>query len=71
MTEEKEQAPEAPQDPAIANDPEVLAEAKKTRIWHLRLERYKDIAKAVGIILQTFRAEAISLMSGLGTLVVG
>lgn len=54
-------------DPSISDDPEVIAEKKKNLLMHLKLERYKDIAKSWGSILQTFRAEAISLMSGLGT----
>ncbi len=56
---------------SVSKDPEVLAEEKKNRIWHLKLERWKEIASAMGFFLRTFRAEAISLMSGLGTLVVG
>ena len=57
--------------PDVDQDPDVLAEAKKNRIWHLRLERYKDLALGISIILQTFKAEAISLVSGAGTLVLG
>ena len=55
----------------ISQDPEVLAEEKKNRIWHLKLERYKEMAGAVGVILQAFKSEAMSLISGVGTLVVG
>lgn len=57
--------------PPISEDPEIRAEEKKNRIWHLKLERYKEIANAVGVILQTFKAEAVSLVSGVGTLVIG
>lgn len=60
-----------PVNPVIENDPEVLAEVKKNRILHLKLERWKDSAAAVGVVLQTFKAEAMSLISGVGTLVVG
>jgi hypothetical protein len=56
---------------SVSRDPEVLAEEKKSRIWHLRLERYAEVAKTVGVILQTFRAEAVSLVSGIGTLILG
>lgn len=52
-------------------DPEIVAEERKSRILHIRLERYKEIAGAIGVILQTFKAEAISLVSGVGTLTVG
>jgi hypothetical protein len=62
---------EPPVDPSIGKDPEVIAAQKENILLHLKLERYKDMAKAVGVILQTFKAEAVSLMSGLGTLVVG
>ena len=55
----------------VEHDPEVLAEEKQNRIWHLKLERYKEMAGAVSVILQTFKSEAISLVSGIGTLVVG
>jgi hypothetical protein len=58
-------------EPEIDNDPEVLAEVKKNRILHLKLERWKETASAVGVVLQTFKAEAMSLISGVGTLVVG
>lgn len=56
---------------SLDTDPEVMAEVKKNRLLHLRLERWKETAGAVGVILQTFKAEAMSLMSGVGTLVVG
>jgi len=67
---EPTKTPDTP-NPAVDNDPAVLAEAKKLRIWNLRLARYVEVAKAIGVILQTFKAEAVSLMSGLGTLVLG
>lgn len=57
--------------PELSNDPEIRAEEKKNKIWHLRFERWKEGATAVSFFLQTFKAEAVSLMSGLGTLVVG
>jgi hypothetical protein len=57
--------------PPISQDPEVLAEEKQNRIWHLKLERYKEMATAVSVILQTFKSEAVSLVSGVGTLVIG
>lgn len=63
--------PEELTTPDVDRDPEVLAEAKKNRIWHLRLERYTAVATAIGSILQTFKAEAVSLVSGIGTLVIG
>ncbi len=52
-------------------DPEVLAEIKKNKILHLRLERWKETAGAMGVVFQTFKAEAMSLTSGIGTLVLG
>ena len=58
-------------DKKVEQDPEVLAEEKQNRIWHLKMERYKEMAGAVSVILQTFKSEAISLVSGVGTLVVG
>jgi hypothetical protein len=61
--------PAAPAD--VEKDPDVLAEEKKSRIWHIKLERYKELAGAIGFFLRTFKAEAVSLVSGLGTLVVG
>lgn len=70
MADEEQVAPAAP-DPVLDRDPEVLAEEKKNRIWHLKLERWKEIVKAVAFSLQTFKAEAVSLTSGIGTLVVG
>jgi hypothetical protein len=57
--------------PVIERDPEVLAEVKKNRLLQLKLERWKETAGAVGVVLQTFKAEAMSLTSGVGTLVVG
>ena len=57
--------------PGISQDPEVIAEEKKLRIWQIRLERYQVLAKAIAVFIQTFRAEAVSLMSGIGTLVLG
>ena len=58
-------------EPPISQDPDVLKEEKKNRIWHLRMERWMEAAKAVSVILQAFKAEAVSLVSGIGTLVVG
>lgn len=57
--------------PVEEKDPEVLAEQKKNKIWHLKMERYKDIANSVAELLKTFRAEVVSLMSGAGSVVVG
>lgn len=67
------EAPEQPEqvDPVLDNDPDVLAAKKKNKLLHLKLDRYKEIAGTVGTILQTFKAEAMSLTSGVGTLVVG
>jgi len=53
------------------SDPEVIAEKKKTLLMHLRIERYKEMATAVGFFLQTFKSETVSLVTGAGTLVVG
>lgn len=61
----------AEQQPPLSQDPDVLAEEKKTKIWHIRMERYTEVAKTVATILQTFKAEAVSLVSGTGTLVIG
>jgi len=52
-------------------DQEILAEERKSKLWHLRLERYAEVAKTVSIILQAFKAEAVSLVSGIGTLILG
>jgi hypothetical protein len=78
MADDKLSPPEDPsgvkptqENPVVEKDPEVLAEVIKNRIWHLKLERWMETAKAIGFFLQTFKAEAVSLMSGLGTLVVG
>lgn len=58
--------------PAVPErDPDVLAEQKKNKIWHLRLERYREGVVTFGFFLQTFRSESVSLVSGLGTLVAG
>ncbi len=59
-----------PGDAVISGDPDIIAEKKKNLLTHLKLERYKDIANSWSSILQKFRAEAISLMSGLGTVVM-
>lgn len=56
---------------SIEKDPEVLAEIKKNKLLHLKLERWKETAGALGVVLQTFKAEAMSLTSGIGTLVLG
>lgn len=60
-----------PEQSPFSQDPDVLAEEKKNRIWHLKLERYKEMASVVVVILQAFKSEAVSLVSGVGTLVVG
>lgn len=62
--------PETPKN-EVEKDPEVLAEIKKNKLLHLKLERWKETAGALGVVLQTFKAEAMSLTSGIGTLVIG
>lgn len=57
--------------PAVEKDPEVIAEEKKLRLSELRWKRYIISFKGIAIGLQTFKAEAISLVSGIGTLVLG
>lgn len=57
--------------PEVEDDPDVIAEEKKLRIWQLRIQRFGLIAKGVSLGLQTFKAEAVSLVSGIGTLVLG
>lgn len=58
-------------DPRVENDPEVLAEERRLRIKQLRLQYYKDLAGTVKVFLQTFKTEAMSLVSGISTLVLG
>ena len=65
------QKPVQVQEKDIDDDPDILAEKKKSLIWKLRLERYTQLSTAIGVILHNFRAEAISLVSGAGTLVLG
>lgn len=57
--------------PQIENDPEVLAEERRLRVRLLRLRYYKEVAGTIKVFLQTFKTEATSLVSGLGTLVLG
>jgi hypothetical protein len=62
---------QTPVNPAVENDPEVLAERKKNLLMHLKLVRWQETATAIGFFIRTFKSEAVSLVSGVGTLVVG
>jgi len=57
--------------PEVEKDPEVIAEEKKLRLSQLKWKRYIVGFKGIAVGLQTFKSEAVSLVSGLGTLVVG
>ncbi len=56
---------------SLDNDPEVMAAKKKSLLLQLKLERATVVAKFILYLLNSFRAEAISLVTGAGALVVG
>jgi hypothetical protein len=57
--------------PEVEKAPEVIQEEVRLRVRMLRLHYYREVARTVAVFLQTFKAEAVSLMSGLGTMVLG
>jgi hypothetical protein len=64
-------ADEHQHNPNIDNDPEVIAEEKRLHIKMMRLQYYKELARTIGVFFQTFRNEAVSLVSGISVLVIG
>ena len=64
------QAPVTPPDTPI-KDPEAQHEADEIKVKRLKLEYYKELAGVIAVYLQTFKTEAVSLVSGVGTLVMG
>lgn len=60
-----------PVDPKVEQDPAVIQEEVRLRVRMLRLKYYQEVFKTIAAGIQTFKTEAVSLMSGLGTLVLG
>jgi hypothetical protein len=59
--------------PATADlqDPEIKKEAERIKIKMMRLEYYKALAGVILVWLQAFKAEAVSLVTGVGTIIMG
>ena len=58
-------------DPKVEQDPTVIQEEVRLRVRMLRLRYYQEVFKTIAAGIQTFKTEAVSLMSGLGTMVLG
>jgi hypothetical protein len=54
-----------------AEEHELLEAETEIKIKRMRLEYYKEWAGVIAVWIQTFKTEAVSLVSGIGTLVLG
>ncbi len=57
--------------PNLEDDPEIFAAKKKNRLLELKSERFLIVMSIISKGMKLFRAEAVSLVSGVGTLWVG
>lgn len=71
MDNQQPQNPVGPPPVSPIQDPEAKKEADEIKVKMARLEYYKELAKVVAVWLQMFKAEAVSLVSGVGTLLLG
>jgi hypothetical protein len=55
----------------VEKDPAVIQEAVRLRVRLLRLKYYQEVFKTISLGFQTFKSEAVSFVSGVGTLILG